>query len=90
MAIQVQLSDAPVAWELDDAAAMFEALTELVDKGYRGQVSHDARTGWMLRVVEDVDAPPIPPVECVVGERMLLTGGLLRKLSAEELQGMTA
>lgn len=90
MAIQVQLSDAPVVWELDTPEGMFEALTELVAKGYRGQVSHDQRTGWMLRVVEDVDAPAIPPVECKQGDRMLLTGGVLRKLSATELEGMTA
>ena len=89
MAIEVQLSDIPVAWELDDEASMFEALTELIHKGYRGQVSYDQRTGWWLKVVEDVDVPAIPPVECSIGSRLLLTGGILRKLSAEELAEMT-
>lgn len=90
MAIQVQLNDVPVAWELDDAEGMFEALTELVDRGYRGQLSYDAATGWWLRVVEDVEVPAVPPVECQVGERLLLAGGVLRKLSAGELEEMKA
>lgn len=98
MAITIQLNDAPKAWELDSPEDMWEALNELINLGYKGQVDacRDLIAGnptgpvtWRITVGLDETAS-LESIRGEMGQRLLLMGGVLRALSAEELEEMTA
>lgn len=97
MAIEVQLAATPEAWELDDPAAMFTAATELAERGWRGglewnrQVVAGETTGpiaWEMTLNSDLSVAP--EVKAHLGDRLLLAGGVLQRLTPEEWAGVTA
>lgn len=97
MAIEVQLSAAPVAWHLDSPAGLLTAAQELADKGYRGELAfwHTLVDGvptgevvWSLEV--NAEQGIAQPVKATVGDYLLLASGILQRLSADEFSGMTA
>jgi hypothetical protein len=70
-------------WTLTTPADMFECLADLVDQGYRGNVSvYVLEAGdrhWRLEVNSDGK----PSVEGVIGQTVVLFGGLLEAMTAE-------
>lgn len=94
MAVSVVLSDAPEAWELDSTGDLFEAAAELCDRGFRGDVSWarpaaDSAAVWQI-VLNSETVPGSAEVRAGVGDRLLLAGGVLRKLTAAEYGEVTA
>ena len=94
MAVDVVLADSPRAWELDTRADMHEAADELCDLGYRGELSWakpdpESDAVWMLVLTPEVGVGAAE-VRAVVGDRLLLAGGVLRRLSAAEFAAVTA
>lgn len=97
MALEVQLAQTPEAWELETAADLFEAFTELPERGFRVQLScalpspsADAPV-QELRVNRENDPEGVQSeVVAVLGDRLLLANGILRRLSVEELAAVTA
>lgn len=93
MAIEVSLKDAPKAWEVDSAPDMLECLVELSEIGYRGELSccvpsPDADgPEWLLCLNSESGLGA--EVKVRFGERVLLTGGVLRCLSADEWSEVT-
>lgn len=88
MAIEVRLKDAPKAWEVDSPADMLDALEEISALGYRGELScflpsADApeRT-WELRL--NAENGVGGEVCARIGDRLLLAGGALQCLTANE------
>lgn len=97
MALEVQLAETPLAWELDSHTDMCEALAELSTHGFRGQVSvalpnPTAETPvWELKVNRENDPEGVQAeVIARVGHRLLLANGTLRRLTADELAAVLA
>ena len=95
MAKQVVLADVPVAWDCDSVEELQEAQRELVERGFRADVSASKPAPsedvvWHLRVNAEDDPDGVQSeVVAHVGDRLLLANGILRKLSVDELEGMT-
>ena len=97
MAIEVQLSDAPVAWHLTEPGELFAAAEDLAGRGYRGEVAFwhaivdGAPTGalqWSLEVRRESGSGE--PQKAHLGDYLLLSGGVLQRLSATEFAELTA
>ena len=85
MAIEVNL-DPALVWHLEAPQDMMDAALELEGKGYRGTVawSH-LNTGevyWMMMV--NHETLQMAEVQVRIGDYMMLSGGILRGLTAQE------
>ncbi|MEC4616179.1 hypothetical protein [Tsukamurella tyrosinosolvens] len=95
MVLEIAMA-APEAWALDSVTDLHEAQVELVERGFK--VSVDAyrpveaptEVRWMLKATEDVAVPQHPPVECTVGDRLVLAVGVLRRMTADEFAAVQA
>ena len=96
MAIEVQLAATPEAWELDSPADLLEASVELAERGWRGEIAfwHQVVDGvpggdleWSLALNAEAGGPE---VKASLGDRLLLSGGVLQCLSAADFEGVTA
>ena len=97
MAVQVTLADTPKAWVLDSAADLHAAAVELHGLGYRGAIAfwHEVVDGtptgdpvWSLSVSPEQGVGA--EVVAHVGDRLLLSGGVLQKLTAAEFAQVVA
>ena len=97
MAIEVQLADPPVAWELPGPAELLDAAEDLAARGWRGELSfcHSVVGGvpsgaleWSLEL--NPESGIGQPVKAGIGDFLLLSGGVLRSLSAAEFAAVTA
>lgn len=97
MAIEVKLAATPEAWELDSPADLLAAVTELAERGWRGEIDfwHEAVDGvpsgplqWSLSL--NAESGGGGEVTASLGDRLLLAGGVLQCLTPEEWAGVTA
>lgn len=97
MAIEVQLADPPVAWELTTPEDILDSSVDLADRGWRGEIAfcHQIVGGlpnglleWSLEL--NPESGIGQPVKAGIGDFLLLSGGVLRSLSAAEFAAVTA
>lgn len=94
MAVTVELADAPKAWVIDQRDDLWEAACELESFGFRGELSwakpDPGSDSVFMLVLNSEVAVGVPEVRILIGDRLLLAGGVLRKLSPEEFAEVTA
>ncbi|MFT4202210.1 hypothetical protein [Gordonia sp. (in: high G+C Gram-positive bacteria)] len=93
MAISVKLASTPEAWALDSPADVFEAATELAERGYRGAVNwalpSPEADDYEWTITLNAEGAVAPEVTAGIGDHLLLSAGVLRRLTPAEWDEVT-